>query len=114
MRRGRGGRAISPRPALGLPRGSVARHAPLRSTVVQVAGQRIHASPRRVSRLVVVEVMLNAIWSPAILDENALAKVVRCDVALADVALPFGDVTCGSLVLHGALLPCGVQVVERA
>lgn len=37
------------------------------------------------------------------------AKVIRCDVILKDLELPFGEVTGGSLVLRARLIPCKVR-----
>ncbi|OJT05653.1 hypothetical protein TRAPUB_3527 [Trametes pubescens] len=53
------------------------------------------------------EVWMGGDWSRmTVLQETAVAEVVRCEVALADSALPFGQVTGGSLVLRTPLIRC--------
>lgn len=47
--------------------------------------------------------------SVASMSRNALAKIVRCEVTLEDVALPFGRVTGGTLALRAATFPCQVR-----
>ncbi|OJT10234.1 hypothetical protein TRAPUB_13254 [Trametes pubescens] len=48
-----------------------------------------------------------------VLDEDAFAKVVRCEVTIKDPALPFGQVTGGSLVLRAPLLGCILRLEGR-
>lgn len=47
-------------------------------------------------------------WNPAFEDPQsvALAKVVECRVTLENLALPFGKVTDGTLILSATLIPC--------
>ncbi|EIW52291.1 uncharacterized protein TRAVEDRAFT_156351 [Trametes versicolor FP-101664 SS1] len=59
---------------------------------------------------VAVEGIVNhrSTWNPAFEDPQsvALAKVVECRVTLENLALPFGKVTDGTLVLSATLIPC--------
>ncbi|KAL1950436.1 hypothetical protein VTO73DRAFT_5560 [Trametes versicolor] len=40
--------------------------------------------------------------------ESEVADVVRCEVALRDASLPFGEVTGATLVLRAAVMPCAL------
>ncbi|EIW54394.1 HET-domain-containing protein [Trametes versicolor FP-101664 SS1] len=53
------------------------------------------------------EVWTGGDWSRStLLQGTPVAEVVRCEVALADTALPFGQVTGGSLVVRTSLTRC--------